>query len=315
MNSSRKADLKALVAAAVLFAVLFGLLQAEIIGPFWELNLVLIGINVILATSLNMINGYTGQFSIGHAGFLAVGAYVGAIMTVKLGFGIVPALVAGTVAAGFLGFLIGLPTLRLNGDYLAIATLGLGEIIRICILNIDYVGGAAGLMGIPRLTTFPMVFWIMIAILFFIKNFKNSAHGRACLAIRENEIAADTMGIDTTKYKVMAFTLGAAFAGTAGVLFSHYFFIAHPASFTFMRSFDILTMVVLGGLGSMTGSVTGAIVLTFISAALSDFPQWRMIIYSVAMIVLMLYRPQGLFGSKEFSIRMFRSLKMGGKKA
>lgn len=315
MNSSRKADLKALVAAAVLFAVLFGLLQAEIIGPFWELNLVLIGINVILATSLNMINGYTGQFSIGHAGFLAVGAYVGAIMTVKLGFGIVPALMAGTVAAGFLGFLIGLPTLRLNGDYLAIATLGLGEIIRICILNIDYVGGAAGLMGIPRLTTFPMVFWIMIAILFFIKNFKNSAHGRACLAIRENEIAADTMGIDTTKYKVMAFTLGAAFAGTAGVLFSHYFFIAHPASFTFMRSFDILTMVVLGGLGSMTGSVTGAIVLTFISAALSDFPQWRMIIYSVAMIVLMLYRPQGLFGSKEFSIRMFRSLKMGGKKA
>lgn len=315
MNSSRKADLKALVAAAVVFAVLFGLLQAEIIGPFWELNLVLIGINVILATSLNMINGYTGQFSIGHAGFLAVGAYVGAIMTVKLGFGIVPALVVGTVAAGFLGFLIGLPTLRLNGDYLAIATLGLGEIIRICILNIDYVGGAAGLMGIPRLTTFPMVFWIMIAILFFIKNFKNSAHGRACLAIRENEIAADTMGIDTTKYKVMAFTLGAAFAGTAGVLFSHYFFIAHPASFTFMRSFDILTMVVLGGLGSMTGSVTGAIVLTFISAALSDFPQWRMIIYSVAMIVLMLYRPQGLFGSKEFSIRMFRSLKMGGKKA
>lgn len=223
MNSSRKADLKALVAAAVLFAVLFGLLQAEIIGPFWELNLVLIGINIILATSLNMINGYTGQFSIGHAGFLAVGAYVGAIMTVKLGFGIVPALVVGTVAAGFLGFLIGLPTLRLNGDYLAIATLGLGEIIRICILNIDYVGGAAGLMGIPRLTTFPMVFWIMIAILFFIKNFKNSAHGRACLAIRENEIAADTMGIDTTKYKVMAFTLGAAFAGTAGVLFSHYF--------------------------------------------------------------------------------------------
>lgn len=315
MNSSRKADLKALVAAAVVFAVLFGLLQAEIIGPFWELNLVLIGINIILATSLNMINGYTGQFSIGHAGFLAVGAYVGAIMTVKLGFGIVPALVAGTVAAGFLGFLIGLPTLRLNGDYLAIATLGLGEIIRICILNIDYVGGAAGLMGIPRLTTFPMVFWIMIAILFFIKNFKNSAHGRACLAIRENEIAADTMGIDTTKYKVMAFTLGAAFAGTAGVLFSHYFFIAHPASFTFMRSFDILTMVVLGGLGSMTGSVTGAIVLTFISAALSDFPQWRMIIYSVAMIVLMLYRPQGLFGSKEFSIRMFRSPKMGGKKA
>ena len=154
--------------------------------------------------------------------------------------------------------------------------------------------------------------WLMIAVLFFIKNFKNSAHGRACLAIRENEIAADTMGIDTTKYKVMAFTLGASFAGTAGVLFSHYFFIAHPASFTFMRSFDILTMVVLGGLGSLTGSITGAILLTFISAALADFPEWRMIIYSLAMIILMLYRPQGLFGNKELSEKVFSSLK-GGK--
>lgn len=315
MNSVRKFDLKALVAAILLFAVIQGLLAAEVIGPFWELNLVLIGINVILASSLNMINGFTGQFSIGHAGFLAVGAYVGAVMTVKLGFTFLVALVAGTLAAGFLGFLIGLPTLRLDGDYLAIATLGLGEIIRICILNIDYIGGASGLMGIPRLTTFTITFWLMIGVLFFIKNFKNSAHGRACLAIRENEIAADTMGIDTTKYKVMAFTLGAAFAGTAGVLFSHYFFIAHPASFTFLRSFDILTMVVLGGLGSLTGSVVGAILLTFISAALADFPEWRMIIYSLAMIILMLYRPQGLLGNKEISGWIFGKLLPGGKKA
>ena len=315
MNSVRKFDLKALVAAILLFAVIQGLLAAEVIGPFWELNLVLIGINVILASSLNMINVFTGQFSIGHAGFLAVGAYVGAVMTVKLGFTFPVALVAGTLAAGFLGFLIGLPTLRLDGDYLAIATLGLGEIIRICILNIDYIGGASGLMGIPRLTTFTITFWLMIGVLFFIKNFKNSAHGRACLAIRENEIAADTMGIDTTKYKVMAFTLGAAFAGTAGVLFSHYFFIAHPASFTFLRSFDILTMVVLGGLGSLTGSVVGAILLTFISAALADFPEWRMIIYSLAMIILMLYRPQGLLGNKEISGWIFGKLLPGGKKA
>ena len=313
MNSVRKFDLKALVAAILLFAVIQGLLAAEVIGPFWELNLVLIGINVILASSLNMINGFTGQFSIGHAGFLAVGAYAGAVMTVKLGFTFPVALVAGTLAAGFLGFLIGLPTLRLDGDYLAIATLGLGEIIRICILNIDYIGGASGLMGIPRLTTFTITFWLMIGVLFFIKNFKNSSHVRACLAIRENEIAADTMGIDTTKYKVMAFTLGAAFAGTAGVLFSHYFFIAHPASFTFLRSFDILTMVVLGGLGSLTGSVVGAILLTFISAALADFPEWRMIIYSLAMIILMLYRPQGLLGNKEISGWLFGKLLPGGK--
>lgn len=312
MNAIRKFDLKALAASIAVYAIVQGLIFAEIIGPFWELNIILICINIILAVSLNMINGYTGQFSIGHAGFMAVGAYTSAIITVKLGLSFELGLVVATVSAGFLGFMIGLPTLRLDGDYLAIATLGLGEIIRICILNIDYVGGASGLMGIPRLTNFAYTFWIMMLVIFFIKNFKNSAAGRCCLAIRENEIAADTMGINTTKYKVMAFTLGAAFAGTAGALFSHYFFLAHPASFTFMRSFDILTMVVLGGLGSMTGSITGATLLTFISAFLSDFPEWRMVIYAVTMIILMLYRPQGLFGSKELSLAMFKRL--GGKK-
>lgn len=313
MNPIRKYDLTAFAACIAVYAVFQGLIFGGIIGPFWELNIILICINVILSVSLNLINGYTGQFSIGHAGFMAVGAYASAIMTVKLGFPFEVGLIVGTIAAGILGFLIGLPTLRLDGDYLAIATLGLGEIIRICILNIDYVGGASGLMGIPRMTTFAYVFWIMVAIIFFIKNFKNSAHGRCCLAIRENEIAADTMGINTTKYKVMAFTLGASFAGTAGALFSHYFFLAHPASFTFMRSFDILTMVVLGGLGSMTGAITGAVLLTFISAYLADYPEWRMIIYSVTMIVLMLYRPQGLFGNEELSRKMFR-FRLGGKK-
>ena len=310
MNQIRKFDLALIAACAAIFAGLQGAIFTGIIGPFWELNIILICINIILAVSLNLINGYTGQFSIGHAGFMAVGAYTSAVITVKLGLPYELGLVVATISAGVLGFLIGLPTLRLNGDYLAIATLGLGEIIRICILNIDYVGGASGLMGIPRLTTFAYVFWIMIAVIFFIKNFKNSAPGRCCLAIRENEIAADTMGINTTKYKVLAFTLGTSFAGTAGALFSHYFFLAHPASFTFMRSFDILTMVVLGGLGSMTGSITGAILLTFISAFLSDFPEWRMIIYSVTMIILMLYRPQGLFGNKELSLKMFG---LGGK--
>lgn len=310
MNPIRKFDLKALAACVVIYAAVQGLIFGGIIDSFWELNVILICINIILAVSLNLINGYTGQFSIGHAGFMAVGAYTSAIITVKLGLPFELGLVVATVCAGILGILIGLPTLRLDGDYLAIATLGLGEIIRICILNIDYVGGASGLMGIPRMTNFTYTFWIMIGIIFFIKNFKNSAHGRCCLAIRENEIAADTMGINTTKYKVMAFALGASFAGTAGALFSHYFFLAHPASFTFMRSFDILTMVVLGGLGSMTGAITGATLLTFISAFLSDYPEWRMIIYSITMIVLMLRRPQGLFGNEELSQKMFR---IGGK--
>lgn len=313
MDNIRKNDLMVFVACAVLYAVVQGLISLEIIDPFWELNIVMICINIILAVSLNLINGYTGQFSIGHAGFMAVGAYMGAVVTMMWELPFAVGIIVATISAGVLGALIGLPTLRLNGDYLCIATLGLGEIIRICILNIEYVGGASGLMGIPRETTFTNVFWIMIAVIFFIKNFKNSSYGRCCLAIRENEIAADTMGINTTKYKVMAFTLGAAFAGTAGCMFSHYFFIAHPASFTFMRSFDVLTMVVLGGLGSMTGSIVGAMLLTGLSAVLSDFPEWRMIIYSITMIVLMLYRPQGLFGNEELSRNMFGKLLGKGK--
>lgn len=313
MDNIRKNDLMVFVACAVLYAVVQGLISLEIIDPFWELNIVMICINIILAVSLNLINGYTGQFSIGHAGFMAVGAYMGAVVTMMWELPFAAGIIVATISAGVLGALIGLPTLRLNGDYLCIATLGLGEIIRICILNIEYVGGASGLMGISRETTFTNVFWIMIAVIFFIKNFKNSSYGRCCLAIRENEIAADTMGINTTKYKVMAFTLGAAFAGTAGCMFSHYFFIAHPASFTFMRSFDVLTMVVLGGLGSMTGSIVGAVLLTGLSAVLSDFPEWRMIIYSITMIVLMLYRPQGLFGNEELSRNMFGKLLGKGK--
>jgi branched-chain amino acid transport system permease protein len=308
-----KKELLALAACIVFYAIVQGLIMLDVIGPFWELNLVLICINIILAVSLNLINGFTGQFSIGHAGFMAVGAYLGAVLTVKLHLPFIVAILGGAAAAGFLGFVIGLPTLRLDGDYLAIATLGLGEIIRITILNIPYVGGASGFMGIPRYSNFTWVFFATVITVFFIRNLINSTHGRACISIRENQIAAEAMGIDTTKYKVMAFTIGAAFAGVAGTLFSHYFYIAHPASFTFMKSFDILTIVVLGGLGSISGSITAAILLTFVSAALASYPEWRMIIYSLMLIVLMLYRPQGLFGNKEISLKIFGRL-MGGNK-
>ena len=314
MRSKTKKDLKVLGLCIALFAVVQVLINLDIIGPFWELNLVLIGINIILATSLNLINGFTGQFSIGHAGFMAVGAYVSAVLSVKFELPFLLAILGGAAGAGLLGFLIGLPTLRLKGDYLAIATLGLGEIIRICILNIQYVGGASGFMGIPRYTNFAWVFALTVVTLFVIKNLINSTHGRACIAIRENEIAAESMGVDTTRYKVMAFTIGAFFAGVAGALFSHYFYIAHPASFTFMKSFDILTIVVLGGLGSLTGSVTAAVLLTFVSAALAGYPEWRMVIYSLMLIILMIYRPQGLFGNKELSLAMFGRLFGGGKR-
>ena len=301
MNSERKNDLLLLLGGIAIFAVLEGTMTAGLVGSFWKLNITLIGINIILAASLNLINGYTGQFSLGHAGFMAVGAYIGVILTTNFHLPLIVAMLAGGAAAAILGALIGLPTLRLSGDYLAIATLGLGEIIRIVIMNIQYVGGAAGFSGIPHLTTFPWVFFTMLFTLFFIKNFVNSTHGRACIAIRENEIAAAAMGVNTTKYKVMAFTIGAAFAGIAGVLFAHCFYIISPSSFTFMQSFNYLIMVVLGGLGSLTGSVAGAFVVTALSAALADWPEFRMIIYALALIFLMFYRPQGLFGYVEIS--------------
>ena len=301
MNSERKNDRLLLLGGIAIFAVLEGTMTAGLVGSFWKLNITLIGINIILAASLNLINGYTGQFSLGHAGFMAVGAYTGVILTTNFHLPLIVAMLTGGAAAALLGALIGLPTLRLSGDYLAIATLGLGEIIRIVIMNIPYVGGAAGFSGIPHLTTFPWVFFTMLGTLFFVKNFVNSTHGRACIAIRENEIAAAAMGINTTKYKVMAFTIGAAFAGIAGVLFAHCFYIISPSSFTFMQSFNYLIMVVLGGLGSLTGSVAGAFVVTALSAALADWPEFRMIIYALALIFLMFYRPQGLFGYVEIS--------------
>ncbi|MBQ9634425.1 MAG: branched-chain amino acid ABC transporter permease [Schwartzia sp.] len=314
MNALQKRDAVMLLLGLVIFAVLYGLMEVGVIGSFWKLNILIIGVNIIMAASLNLINGYTGQFSLGHAGFMAVGAYVSVVLTANLHVPFLMALLAGGAAAGALGCLIGLPTLRLSGDYLAIATLGLSEIIRIVLMNIQYVGGAAGFSGIPHLTTFPWVFFSMLATLFVIKNFVNSTHGRACIAIRENEIAAEAMGVNTTKYKVMAFTIGAAFAGVAGGLFAHIFYIITPLSFTFMQSFNYLIMVVLGGLGSITGAIAGAFVVTFISAILADWPEYRMIIYALALILLMFYRPQGLFGYMEItSLAPFKRFGKGGK--
>ena len=315
MNLLQKNDLKMLVFALVIYGIIMGLTSAGMLSAFWQLNLIFAGINIILAASLNLINGYTGQFSLGHAGFMAVGAYVGVVLTTNFQMAFPVAILAGGVTAGLLGALIGLPTLRLRGDYLAIATLGLGEIVRIVIINVPYVGGAAGFKGIPHHTDFTWVFCLMLVTLFIIKNFVNSRHGRACLAIRENEIAAESMGVNTTRYKVLAFSIGAFFAGVAGVLFGHNMYILSPASFTFMQSFNILIMVVMGGLGSMTGSIAGALVVTFLSAALASFPNARMIIYVLALILLMFYRPQGLFGYVEVTAMqpLRRFFKKGGE--
>jgi len=313
MNSLRKNDALALLVCAVIYGAIYFAIEERILTPFWALSILAILINIVLSSSLNLINGFTGQFSLGHAGFMAVGAYVSAVMTVNFEMPFAVSMLAGAVAAGGLGLLVGLPTLRLQGDYLAIATLGFGEIIRIFILNIEYVGGAAGFSGIPKETTFTWAFWIMVLTLFVIRNFTRSTHGRACIAIRENEIAAEAMGINTTYYKVLAFTIGAFFAGVAGGLFAHLYYIVHPGSFIFLRSFEILAMVVLGGLGSITGSVIGAVVLTVASAALASYPEVRMLIYAAGLVILMNFRPQGLLGTKEFSLQMLTGFRKGGK--
>ena len=269
--------------------------------------LVLIGINVILAVSLNLINGVTGQFSLGHAGFLAIGAYTSAAVTLLawpagapvLGF--VVALLIGGIAAALAGLVVGIPTLRLRGDYLAIATLGFGEIIRVIILNTDAVGGARGLGGIPILANFSSVYACAVLCIVSLWRLAYSQRGTALFAIREDEIAAAAMGIDTTRYKILAFTVGAFWAGLAGGLLAHFIGYIHTNSFTFLRSVEIVVMVVLGGLGSITGAVVSATLLTVLPEVLRFGAEYRMIIYSLLLIGLMLARPSGLMGGAEIT--------------
>ncbi|MGG0791979.1 branched-chain amino acid ABC transporter permease [Peribacillus simplex] len=301
----------------VLALIFFGIMQYTIsngiLNPFYINTLMFIGINIMLATSLHLIIGITGQFSIGHAGFLAVGAYASAVMTMKLELPFIIAILAGGVIAAVAGMVIGIPSLRLKGDYLAIATLGFGEIVRIVLLNIDYVGGASG-MQVSHLTTWPWVFACVMITVLVIRNFTNSTHGRACISVREDETAADAMGINTTYYKVAAFVIGAFFAGIAGSLYAHNFYIIQPSNFGFLKSFDILIFVVLGGLGSLSGSVLAAILLTIVTTFLQDYPETRMIIYSLVLILMMIFRPQGLMGTREIT-SLFKHKKMkGGKK-
>lgn len=291
-----------MMAGCILIYVVFQLLiTGGGINDVAETTLILICINIVLAVSLNLINGFTGQFSLGHAGFMSIGAYTSAVLTLNFSWPYPLALAAGGLVAALFGFLIGLPTLRLKGDYLAIATLGLGEIIRIVLLNTEYVGGASGLSGIPAKTTWGWVFLFTVLTVMIIQNFVKSTHGRACIAIRENEIAAESMGINTTVYKVIAFVIGAFFAGIGGGLYAHKFYVINPTSFNFIKSFEILVIVVLGGLGSTTGAIFGAILLTVIFTLLQDYPELRMIIYSSSLIIMMIFRPSGMLGNKEFS--------------
>jgi branched-chain amino acid transport system permease protein len=292
------------------------------LNPYVVQVLMLCGINVILAVSLNLVNGFTGQFSIGHAGFMAIGAYGSAMFTLHVGRfwadalmraglpeplaaapALLMALLLGGTLAAIAGWLVGLPSLRLHGDYLAIVTLGFGEIIRVLILNIDAVGGPRGLPGIPHWVD---AFWVglgVVAVVVVSRHLANSTHGRALFAIRDDEIAAEALGVDTTSYKVLAFVMGAFFAGIAGGLFAHYLSYLNPNSFTFIKSIEVIAMVVLGGMGSISGSVLAAIVLTLLPEVLRPVKDYRMVIYSLMLIILMITRPQGLLGSREIDLR------------
>lgn len=312
MSKQRKLSyLFSILWVAILFAAIMAAVGTGVINSYYSGILVLIGINVILSVSLNLVTGFLGQLVLGHAGFMSVGAYSAALFTMNSGLSMAIAfplgLLFGGLVAAIFGVIIGMPALRLRGDYLAIITLGFGEIIRVLILAFDFTGGAAGLTGIPYVKgqytliayTFFVAFLTVVAILAFIR----SRHGRAVIAIREDEIAAEASGIHTTYYKLLAFVVAAFFAGVAGGIYAHHVGVLDPGKFDFNYSVEILIMVVLGGMGSITGSVCSAAVLTLLPELLRSFSDKRMLIYSLVLIIVMLFKPSGLLGTHEFSVR------------
>ena len=319
-----------LIAFAVLMS--FGVLADLAFDAFIQFILMLIIVNMILGMSLNLVNGFTGQFSLGHAGFMAVGAYTSAFLAESLHNSLGPAtgasqflifpilaVASGLMAAGA-GYVVGLPSLRLKGDYLAIVTLGFGEIIRVVLLNTQAVGGARGFYDIKGpldldlgftvisrfLISYGMAAFWGIFCFYAIWRLVRSGHGRAFLSVRDDELAAEAMGIHTTQAKVRAFVISSFFAGIAGSIFAHYVAYLNPSSFTFNRSVDAVIIVVLGGMGSLSGSILAAAIITILPEALRPLQEitgvdLRMVIYAVLLIVLMIARPKGLFGSTELS--------------
>jgi branched-chain amino acid transport system permease protein len=293
-----------LVALAAKYQWMIG--PVEIANPYYLHNLTLIGINVMLVASLNLVNGWLGEFAIGHAGFLAVGAYASSAATLLFHQPFWVALPAGALAAAAVGYLIGLPAFKTFGDYLAIITLGFNMIIVNIIQNLDVVGGPRGWGGQPKLTTFWLVAAFAGLTLVVLRNLVYSNYGRVWLAIRENELAAELMGVDVLRYKMTAFVVAALFAGLAGGLWAHYQQYIHPSSFTYLRTTDLLVMLYLGGMASLSGSVLGVTIMTVLLESLRgilgqfNLVEWRMVISPLVLIVIMLTRPQGILGNREF---------------
>ena len=301
LSSTRGA--KRWLLAGILLAVVVSMFSAQF-NRYYLGILIDCGINIILAVSLNLINGHTGQFSLGHAGFMAVGGYTAAKFSLVF-LPAVPeplqpllflaALVLGGMAAAVAGCAVGIPSLRLKGDYLAIVTLGFGEIIRVIVQNMDAVGAASGLKGIPKFATLGWTFALAAITIYVVAALVNSTYGRGFIAVNDDEVAASSMGINPVRYKVTAFVTGAFFAGIAGGLYAHHKQFLSPTGFDFLKSIDIVVMVILGGMGRTAGVIIAAVILTLLPEVLRSFADYRMIIYSLLIIALMMARPQGLF--------------------
>ena len=307
-----KKNLKINILWFVLLLAGYGLItllaSAGVLNDFYLQILQQIGINIILAVGLNLIVGFSGQFSLGHAGFMAIGAYTAAIIGSKSATypAFFAAMVLGALIAGAVALIVGIPTLRLKGDYLAIATLGVSEIIRILIINGgDLTNGAAGILGIPAFTNWQMVYFFVVITTILTINFLRSPIGRATLAVREDEIAAESVGVNTTKIKVVAFVFGAITASIAGSLQAGFIGSVVPKDYTFINSINVLIIVVFGGLGSMTGTIVAAILLGILNMVLQNVASIRMIIYSLALILVMIFRPGGLLGTWELNFSRF----------
>ena len=307
-----KKNLKINILWFVLLLAGYGLItllaSAGVLNDFYLQILQQIGINIILAVGLNLIVGFSGQFSLGHAGFMAIGAYAAAIIGSKSATypAFFAAMVLGALIAGAVALIVGIPTLRLKGDYLAIATLGVSEIIRILIINGgDLTNGAAGILGIPAFTNWQMVYFFVVITTILTINFLRSPIGRATLSVREDEIAAGSVGVNTTKIKVVAFVFGAITASIAGSLQAGFIGSVVPKDYTFINSINVLIIVVFGGLGSMTGTIVAAILLGILNMVLQNVASIRMIIYSLALILVMIFRPGGLLGTWELNFSRF----------
>lgn len=301
--------------AVIIYVVIFSLAQFGVLSRHTQSLLVPIGVNIILAVSLNLTVGFLGELTLGHAGFMSVGAYAGCLFTIYCNLPVwieFPlALIIGGLVAAIFGVIIGIPALRLNGDYLAMVTLAFGEIIRSVLNNVKFTGGAGGLKGIDKTSNFTIAYILVILTLIVITNVVRSRHGRAIMAIRDNIIAAQSVGINIVYYKLVAFVGAAFFAGVAGVLYGHNLGILKPSTFDFNKSIEILVIVVLGGMGNITGSVIAAIIITLLPEVLRDLADYRMLIYSIALIVMMLFSSNPTL--VEFRKKIFKTKKGGNK--